>query len=127
MKRPTITNGIVTADGYLVPPSKIPNCRRIVVPAEVWDYIAFKQEQSTSIKGQKAMSIVKWLLKKGLFPLWATPTVIDDLDIQYEGTDIIVKMMARIQVKCDFAGGEGRGCTGNLYLQVAECNPHREF
>jgi len=85
---------------------------------------------STSVKGEWAVQVVRKLLQYGYFPLWGNTEIIDDLDIQIKGIDVIVTTRARIQVKCDFDGGEprrpgpiGQRITGNLFLQVAECNP----
>ena len=124
---PARTGGLVTAMGCLVPPGEIKLCKRIAIPADVLAKAGFDEGDSTSVKGEKALRAVRWLLRAGLFPLWAEPVVIDDLDMQTEGMDIVVQMRARIQVKCDWRAGEGKGCTGNLYIQTQECNPYALF
>lgn len=85
----------------------------------------FRQDDSTTIKGEKAVAVVARLLQIGYFPLPVDPRVILDADLQIAGTDIIVQAKYRIQVKCDYEGGEGMICTGNLYLQTAEINPFK--
>lgn len=73
------------------------------------------------------MRIVGQMLSGGHFPLPVTPEIITSTKLQYEGLDIIIGLGARIQVKCDFAGGErALGGTGNLFIQTQECNPHRK-
>lgn len=121
-----------TAEGFLVPPEDIwgllsINAKWAMEKAGHIDY-----GMSTSAKGAWAVNVVRNLLAYGYFPLWGNSEVIDDLDIQIKGVDIIVTARARIQVKCDFDGGsprrhgpEGNRVTGNLFLQVAECNPFR--
>ena len=70
------------------------------------------------------------MLKKGLISLPINATIIDDKDIQIAGTDIIVCSHLKIQVKCDYRAGNKkhhRRVTGNLFLQIAECNPERRY
>jgi hypothetical protein len=121
--RPAYTGNIKTAEGYLAKPSQIRQCRKVAIPDWVMDRACFSETDSTSEKGNKAVRVVQWLLKAGLFPLWSTPTFINDVDMQVDGMDIVVQMRARIQVKCDWRAGDGPGCTGNLYIQTRECNP----
>ena len=35
----------------------------------------------------------------------------------------------KTQVKCDFTAGPRKlkGCSGNLYVQIAECNPKKRY
>lgn len=113
-----------TSWGFLVPPKAIERC----VPVRAAAFIkeaSFSQTDSTSIKGEKAVSVVANLLKIGWFPLPVDPKVIEDADMQISGTDINVCANFRIQVKCDYTGGDGIGCTGNLFLQTAEINPFK--
>lgn len=116
-----------TAEGYLVPPSSIEGCISIRIPVFILVRYPIYQWDSTTDKGNKATAIVADLLRLGRIPLKADPEVIHDSDLQIKGTDITVKLNTRIQVKCDFAGGDKRHghVTGNLFLQVAECNPLR--
>lgn len=122
------TGQIVTAEGYLVPPDDIPGCLRIPIPLSVFLGANFKPEDQygcTTIRGDKAVAIVKEMLKLGLIPVTLEVNEVTDQDLQISGTDIIVKAQARIQVKCDWrAGHRDFGGTGNLFLQVAECNPN---
>jgi hypothetical protein len=119
-----------TAEGFLVPPSKIWGCLPVGAGWAIAQVGGINFDDDTSTKGRKAVEVVGMLLKHGYFPMWARPDVIDDLDLQIKGLDIIVRQTARIQVKCDYEGGapprpgpKGKGVTGNLFLQVAEINP----
>jgi len=122
------TNGIETARGYLVPPGDIPHCREVPIPPKVLTAARFLEGDTTSQKGDKAVSIVKWLLRAGQFPLWVESEIIKDHEMQVNGTDIIVRINTRIQVKCDYrAGKKESGGTGNLFIQIAECNPYLQY
>lgn len=122
-----------TAEGYLVPPEDIPNCVELKFRDLVWDALAFDRAESTTNKGDKAVRLVKLMLKHGLLPLPSVPSVsrvVEEKNMQVEGTDILVhanqlrERDVRIQVKCDFYGGRRElGGTGNLFLQVRERNP----
>lgn len=122
-KAPAYQKDIQTAEGYLVPPDDITHLKRIQIPDIIMGVANFSEYDNTSLKGNKAVFVVKYLLRAGLFPLWTEPTLIDDVDMQVSGMDIIVKLNTRIQVKCDWKAGTEAGCTGNLYIQTAECNP----
>jgi len=120
-----------TASGYLVPPFEIKECVALSVRSEVWDYLRFSETDHLTVKGKKAERLVLQMIKRGLFPIPAMPTGITDKDIQIRGADIIIKSGSLtkddivIQVKCDYKGGEREaGGSGNLFLQVAECNPY---
>lgn len=127
-KKPAYQPGVeyATAMGYIVPWNKIPG----VVPINsLWliDRAKFSEIESTTIKGQKASWVVEQLIRVGWFPLPVVAEVASETSIQHKGIDLIVSGKWRIQVKCDYKGGGDRttGTTGNLYLQVAECNPLR--
>lgn len=120
----------ITSEGYLVPPFDIQRCAAISINDGVWDALAFAETDSTSVKGRKAVRLVVGMLKHGLFPFPALAEEITDEDLQISGADILIKagVVAKegtiIQVKCDLKGGEAElGGTGNLFLQVSECNP----
>lgn len=110
-----------TALGYIVPIADMPDMRRVTWnDVAWWEY--FDPEMSTTEKGALAVRVVQRTLEKGLFPLWLDLVITDagkELDIQ--GTDILVRGLWRIQVKCDYNAGENG--TGNLYIQTAERNP----
>lgn len=123
-----------TAKGYLVPPFDIPRCASITLRKTVWAYIGFVQDDTTSQKGNKALRLVIGMIKKGLLPIPALGEEISEHDIQIKGQDIIIKSGAitqkdiRIQVKCDYPGGEKLlGGSGNLFLQIQECNPGQYY
>jgi hypothetical protein len=115
-----------TAMGKLVKPGSIENIQSILISDKRFD--GFTEDLSTSEKGDRAVLIVQELLKAGRFPLWVEGEFIKDTQIQINGTDVIVKGQWKIEVKCDFrASLEPESphprCTGNLFLQIAECNP----
>jgi len=119
-----------TSEGYLIPPFEIQRCVAITINEDVWKAIDIQASLSTSEKGKRAMRLVVAMLKNGLFPFPALVHEITDADLQISGADLLVRAgaIARrdiiIQVKCDFSGGEKQlGGSGNLFLQVAECNP----
>lgn len=131
-KRPAYQPGAAfpTAEGFIVPPEKIYGCLPINAAWAMERLGIVSFGASTSAKGDWAVGVVRLLLSKGWFPMWGTSEVIDSLDIQIKGVDVIVTSRARIQVKCDYEGGspvrqgnKGERVTGNLFLQVAECNP----
>lgn len=123
-KRPVYTNGIKTAEGYLVPPDQIKDCYSIAIPKDDW--IEIKDIESTSEKGRKAVEIVKRLIKNGAISIPLNVKEITDEQMQINGTDIYVSTRIKIQVKCDYNAGDKKyGGTGNLFLQVSECNPYR--
>lgn len=127
-QRPARQPGIdvITAMGYLVPPFDIEQCVGIALRPAVWDSISW--DGSTRWKGRQATTLVMGMIRRGMFPIPAIGTEIEDQDLQIDGTDIIIRAGAIrqqdiiIQVKCDYPGGELPG-SGNLYLQTEECNP----
>lgn len=120
--------GVVTGVGYLVPPDEIEGCQSVSVPQELMnEHGLFKKEQSTSEKGDAAVNIVASLLKAGRFPINLHITNITDKDLQVSGIDIYVGTEKKIQVKCDFNAGPRPKGTGNLFIQVRECNPFHLF
>lgn len=128
-RRPVYTGTIVTAQGYAVPANDVPGCQVVTIPDPWLNHLRFSNDDSTSIKGEKAIKVVKGLLKTGRFPLLPIDvSEVDDEQMQISGTDIKVSLSVdvKIQVKCDYRGGNGPySCTGNLFLQVTECNPYR--
>lgn len=115
-----------TSEGFLVSPNEIEYLRTIKIhPSR---FAGFDEHLTTTEKGNKAVELVECMLKAGKFPLWMEGEFITDSNIQTKGTDLIVKGNWRIEVKCDFRASFEKGkpnpkCTGNLYLQDAECNP----
>lgn len=122
-KAPAYTGSMITAEGYLVPPDAIKGCKRIPIPPGL---MSFNKTDSTSAKGDKAVRVVMQMIKDRLIPIALDVSDITDEMMQIEGTDIIVQATARVQVKCDWrAGHRELGGTGNLFIQIAECNPLR--
>ncbi len=114
-----------TAEGWIVGVGMIPDIRRLRFDS--WpEWPRFFPSLSTSEKGAMAVRCVISAMKLGRFPFWLDAAENDDHDIQVSGTDIIVACNQRIQVKCDFRGGDPPG-TGNLFLQRAERNPLRRY
>lgn len=122
--RNVFTKNIKTATGYLVPPNDIENCEVYEIPDKWWRKVSFCETDTTTQKGDKAIRIVKNMIIRGMMPaLKLNFKEITEKDLQIEGTDIIIHAKARIQVKCDYRGGKGG--TGNLFLQIQECNPFK--
>lgn len=117
---------IATAEGYLVPPSDIPNCV-LLNTHQLIERHNFAESDSTTEKGEKAVQVVMSMIRRGWFSLPVMPTEVNDFDLQRAGLDIVVKGQWRIQVKCDFTGGDPSQSfpriTGHLFLQIAERNP----
>ena len=123
------TRGIITAQGYLVPPSRIRRCMPINAKRFL-DNHPINFSDSTSVKGSKAIDVVLEMLRIGHFPFFVSTEEITDEVLQVSGADIYVNARMKIQVKCDFNGGDPKRdgtweerITGNLFLQIAECNP----
>lgn len=122
------TDGIVTAQGLLVPAGDISDVRRIPIADDIWEKLDIKSTDSTSSKGRKAQDLVTKLIKRGRFPFWLSPIPITNLKLQYEGVDLMVVAKKRIQVKCDLSGGDRKyGGSGNLFLQTAEKNLYKQY
>lgn len=127
-KVPAYTGNIITAMGYLVPPADIPGCKRIVIPNDLLQNAKLTNpKETTTAKGNKAVYIVKEMLKRRLIPFSFDVAEITDEMMQISGTDIFIKAQAKVQVKCDWtAGPRELGGSGNLFLQIAECNPFKQ-
>ena len=87
----------------------------------------FDKDDGLHEKGRKATLLIKGMIRDGMFPMPAIPLEQLDRALQIDGEDIVAWISGRrirIQVKCDYAGGEeSLGGTGNLFLQTAELNP----
>lgn len=117
---------IKTAEGYLVP-CEIPELTAIDVPYMKSDKFKNKCDSGadTSEKGEWAVKIVKDQLKKGKIPLRFDVDEVKEKNMQIQGKDIIAIGAFSMQVKCDWrAGPREKGGTGNLFIQISECNPH---
>ena len=86
-----------------------------------------RDSDKPDIKGRNARLIAVKLLEEGRLPIPLKVSVVaENTKQQIDGTDLVVDSKLRIQVKCDFRGGnKDLGGTGNLYLQVAEANPNK--
>jgi hypothetical protein len=123
-----------TAKGYLVPPDDIAGIAAVQIRDTAWQYLAFDENDETSKKGSKATRLVIGMLESGLLPIPALAEEVTRADLQIDGADIIIRGKSitqediKIQVKCDFKGGHRElGGSGNLFLQVAECNPNKLY
>ena len=111
-----------TARGVLVPPDAIKDMRRVQFTAwPYWDHV--RKDMSTSRKGKAAMLCVTDAMQGAIFPFWVKATGSASRDIEIRGIDIIVSMNTRVQVKCDYPGGDKPNGTGFLFLQTQEINP----
>lgn len=116
-------NGIITGKGHLVPPRCIEHSRLLASdPRWFGSFSQWQFDDNESFKGSKAVELVKNVIKHGKFPFsvegWNN---VEDLNLQIEGVDLLVMGDRRVQVKCDWNGGDRPG-TGNLFLQIAELN-----
>lgn len=109
-----------TALGYIVKQDLIKDIRKLnFVSWDGWEL--FNPDWRTTDKGKWAISCVTELIKNGRFPFWLDVEQTKDVKIDINGTDIIVAMNQKIQVKCDYPAKE----TGNLYIQTHEKNPFK--
>jgi hypothetical protein len=90
----------------------------------------FREDQSSTEKGKHAVDVAIEALRAGKFPLWVYDArETEQTNLQIKGTDLMLTVQWKIQVKCDYwagRGDDGQG-TGNLYLQVAELNPLKRY
>lgn len=128
---------IITATGYAVPVLDL--SPRQVYARDIINSVGFVNGGylSSSDKGRKAQLVVEGLLKSGRFPLPVSPAIVSDANLQRDGYDLIVSGEWRVEVKCDWRAGVVNNVfhapadrerltqvlTGNVYLQIAECNP----
>lgn len=119
--RPAFQDGVngATAYGYPMPIRHIRGITSIKIPQYLFMDANFLQSDTTTQKGNKAVHIIKEMLKKNLIPFNFDVTEITDRTMQIKGMDILVSAKYKIQVKCDWRAGETR----NVYLQTAERNP----
>jgi len=110
-----------TAYGHLVPIKIISDIRELKFNS--WGEWNFDNNWSTSEKGKWAVRCTIELIRIGRFPFWLEAKQTDDINIDIKGTDILVVMNNRIQVKCDFPATK----TGNLYIQTHEINPFKMY
>jgi hypothetical protein len=122
--RPVSVKKKIRAIGYPIPPSQIVGHRKISVPKDILDRVDLRETDDTSTKGDKAILVAKEMIERGLVLNGEgrrKVEIVTDKRRQIQGKDLIVDEKWSIQVKCDWkAGPKG---TGNLFLQIAECNP----
>jgi len=111
-----------TAMGYLVQPDKINDIRKLkFVSWYGWD--SYSEDWSTTVKGNWAVECVIELIRIGRFPFWIEAKQTQDKVIDIKGTDVLICMNQKIQVKCDYPAIK----TGNLYIQTHEINPFKNY
>jgi hypothetical protein len=111
-----------TGYGKLIKPEMIYDMR--ILQFTSWnEWINYKKEWSTTLKGKWAVKCVVELIRIGRFPFWLEVTQNEDVKIDIQGTDILVVMNQRIQVKCDYPIFK----TGNLFIQTHEKNPFKMY
>ncbi len=109
-----------TALGYLIPYKDIPDIRMLKFYS--WnEWSLFDKSWTTAEKGKWAIRCVVELLRIGHFPIWIEAEQTTDTNIDIRGTDILIYMNHKIQVKCDYPAIS----TGNLYIQTHESNPFK--
>lgn len=118
----------VTAEGYAVPVADL-GPKELHFPRLI-ENAKFRFDAKTSDKGNRAVWVVEQLLKHGEVPIPFDSQFVTDVEVQKQGFDLVVRAKFRIEVKCDYKGGlpyvQGK-TTGNLFLQVAECNPFKQW
>lgn len=115
---------VITGVGNAVPYRDIPGHQLIRIPPDILRVVNCRRGETTTVKGKKAVRVVREMLKRKLiFIPWPVEEV-TDAQLQIQGLDIMIHLDVRIQVKCDWkAGPKERGGTGNVFLQTHECNP----
>jgi hypothetical protein len=123
----TVTQrGYETAKGYAIAISHIDGAVEILIPPDIYRKYLVSTNDSTSHKGNTAVAVVIDMLRKHLIPLPCTYDVTTDKALQVSGQDIVINSNLRVQVKMDWlAGSKSHGGTGNVFLQVGECNPFK--
>jgi len=122
------TQGIITAQGHAVPVMDIDPIE--IYASRLIGKAKFEVDAKTSDKGDRAVWVIEKLLEKGKIPIPFDSKFVTDSQIQKQGFDLVVHANFRIEVKCDYRGGLPRVhnmTTGNLFLQIAECNPFRQY
>jgi len=117
---------IKTAKGFPVGVGEFSEIQEVLIPYDIHQKHSIHKGMSTTMMGRLAVVITVEMLKRHLINLPLDINEINEKCLQIQGSDIIVKMNTRLQVKCDFRGGSKRynqKCTGNLFLQTHECNP----
>lgn len=128
---PVYTQGIETAQGYLIKPEEIQGCSIVPIPDKLFTasrICSYPEKGYQGQKGQAATFITAEMLKMGLIAINLQIIEVNDKTMQIRGEDIHIKTDVTIQVKCDYRAGAGhQRCTGNLFLQIKECNPFRIY
>jgi hypothetical protein len=108
-----------TSLGFLVKPEEIEGCKSWRINENLFIRSKMSTAKSTTEKGIAAERIAYLFMKK-----WGwKPVRITDKQEQIKGYDFMTNNNKKVQVKCDYKGGEGG--TGNLFIQTHESNPTR--
>ena len=97
------------------------DCKEIVIPPDVLDAVQFRRDDTTTVRGEKAMTVAMELLKRGLVSLPMLSKTVEDRDMQIRGNDLLVTPQYSIQVKCDYWCAEY-----GLSIQTHEINPLKQ-
>ena len=110
-----------TAKGKLIKPAMINDIRELKFTT--WnEWSDFNEKEwNTTKKGKWAVRCVIELIRIGRFPFWLEAKQTENVKIDIQGTDILIVMNQKIQVKCDYPAFK----TGNLYIQTHELNPYK--
>ncbi len=121
-------NGLITAEGLLVPISDITG-RYVLRSADCpWPDNEAYQNMTLVQKGDWAVKVVRASIVHNKFPLWVAGVEVIDKEIDIRGMDIIISARRRIQVKHDWGAYDRKhGGTGNVFIQTKECNPRRLY
>lgn len=113
-----------TAQGYIVPPKKIENCIGVEIPNDLLGSLCPERYDDETTKGDRAVRTFQAMCMRGLVSLPLLASNVANREAQIQGKDIVITSDVSVQVKCDYFGGPKElGGTGNLFLQVRECNP----
>ena len=121
--------GKLSGKWRLVPIEVVPNLKYLRCNPAWFDIFGSDPYlDNTSVKGEKAVDIVKRIIKNFDFPYWC-PTIKDEQDEekQKKGQDLKIGENV-VQVKCDWSGGpRSLGGTGNLFIQTDELNLYGNY
>lgn len=119
-------NGQLTAEGCLVPLDAMTTCSALDIPIRLWVKNRMDAKRGLQQKGDAAEDIVAQMFANGYLPQIGDSVVQyfwddgnESKSMQLSGVDMTVNGW-NIEVKYDARCGDGRGSTGNFYLQTHE-------
>lgn len=125
------TGDVMTATGYAIPVAEIDPIYEILIPKALLGHdhrsnapFIIHHDMDTSVKGRRAEALVKWMWLHNMFPFMRPLSIQEQREKKDQIKGMDLKLIGpNLEVKCDFAGGVGNGATGNLFIQLSECNP----